>query len=182
MDYELIGGDYSILPNDVLGHIVDSNLHRVGAPQWNAEEVAFAQKLQKTLGPGELPPISSAQTIRKYRVNGQKYSSTDSGDVSWVTPLATLNTATWVPGTPAHSWQATAAGGMGIGIKAAVVAAKTLALSVAELYQSPDEIVAAKAEFNKSRGPNFVYKPLIGNRKPPLDYRKNSSGQVAAAD
>ncbi len=179
MDYELIGGDYSILPNDVLGHIVDRNLHRVGPPQWNAQEVDFAQKLQKTLGPGDLPPISSAQTIRKYRVNGQKYSSTDSGDVSWVTPLATLNTATWVPGTPAHSWQATAADGMGIGVKGAVVAAKTLALTVAELYQSPDEIAAAKAEFNKSRGTNFTYKPLIGDRKPPLDYRKNSSGPVA---
>jgi len=37
---------------------------------------------------------------------------------------------------------------------------------------------AAKAEFNKSRGPDFVYKPLIGDRKPPLDSRKNSSGVV----
>ena len=99
--------------------------------------------------------------------------------MSWVTPLATLNTATWVPGTPAHSWQATAAGGMGIGIKGAVVAAKTLALTVAQLYQSPESIAAAKAEFNKSRGANFVYHPLIGDRKPPLDYRKSGS---AAAD
>jgi aminobenzoyl-glutamate utilization protein B len=178
MDYELISGDYSILPNDVLGRVVDANLRRVGAPQWNAQEIAFAEKLQKTLGPGDLPPISNAQQIRKYRVNGQKYSSTDSGDVSWVTPLATLNTATWVPGTPAHSWQATAAGGMGIGVKGAVVAAKTLALTAAQLYQSPETIAAAKAEFDKSRGPNFTYKPLIGDRKPPLDYRKNASGLV----
>ena len=182
MDYELIGGDYSILPNDVLGRVMDSNLHRVGTPQWNAQEIAFAETLQKTLGPGDLPPVSSAQTIRKYRVNGQKYSSTDSGDVSWVTPLATLNTATWVPGTPAHSWQATAAGGMSIGIKGAVVAAKTLALTAAQLYQSPETIAAAKAEFNRSRGPNFTYKPLIGDRKPPLDYRKNSTAPVVAAD
>ncbi len=182
MDYELIGGDYSILPNDVLGRLVDANLHRVGAPQWNAQEIAFAENLQKTLGPGDLPAISSAQTIRKYRVNGQKFSSTDSGDVSWVTPLATLNTATWVPGTPAHSWQATAAGGMSIGIKGAVVAAKTLALTAAQLYQSPDTIIAAKAEFDKSRGPNFTYKPLIGDRKPPLDYRKNSAGTAVASD
>ena len=87
---------------------------------------------------GEAPAIATAQQIRPYRVNGQKYASTDSGDVSWVTPLATFNTATWVPGTPAHSWQATAADGMGIGIKGAVVAAKTLALTVAQLYQSPE--------------------------------------------
>ena len=40
---------------------------------------------------------------------------------------------------------------------------------------SPETIAAAKAEFAKSRGPNFVYKPLVGVRKPPLDYRKNGS-------
>jgi aminobenzoyl-glutamate utilization protein B len=159
----------------VLGKIMDANLRRVGAPQWTPEEKTFAEKLQKTLGSGDLPPISSAQQIRAYRVNGQKYASTDSGDVSWVTPLVTLNVATWVPGTPAHSWQATATDGMGIGIKGAVVAAKTLALTVAQLYQSPEAIAAAKAEFAKSRGPNFVYKPLVGVRKPPLDYRKNGS-------
>ncbi len=181
MDYELIGGDYSILPNDVLGRVMDSNLRRVGAPAWTPEETAFAEKLRTTLVGDNLPPVSSAKEIQKYRVNGQKYSSTDSGDVSWVTPLATLNTATWVPGTTAHSWQATAASGMGIGVKAAVVAAKTLALTAAQLYQSPETIAAAKAEFEKSRGPNFVYKSLGGSRKPPLDYRKTSSG-VAAVD
>ena len=174
MDFELIGGDYSILPNDTLGKIMDANLRKVGAPQWTPDEKAWAEKLQKTLG-SDVPSIATAQQIRPYRVNGQKYASTDSGDVSWVTPLATLNTATWVPGTPAHSWQATAADGMSIGIKGAVVAAKTLALTVAQLYQSPDSIAAAKAEFNKSRGPNFAYKPLVGVRKPPLDYRKNNS-------
>ena len=118
VDYELIGGDYSILPNDVLGRVVDANLRRVGAPQWTGEEMAFAERLRTTLIGDNLPPLSAAKEIQPYRVNGQKYSSTDSGDVSWVTPLATLNTATWVPGTAAHSWQATATGGMGIGIRA----------------------------------------------------------------
>ena len=68
-----------------------------------------------------------------------------------------------------------AAGGISIGIKGAVVAAKTLALTVAQLTASPELIAAAKAEFDKSRGPGFVYKPLIGDRAPPLDYRKASS-------
>ena len=179
MDYELIGGDYSILPNDALGRVMDSNLRRVGAPQWNAEETAFAEKIRTTFAADNLPPISSAQQIQRYRTYGQKYASTDSGDVSWVTPLATLNTATWVPGTAAHSWQATAASGMGIGIKAAIVSAKTLALTGAQLMQSPDVLAAAKAEFEKARGPNFTYKPLIGDRAPPLDYRKVASATPA---
>jgi aminobenzoyl-glutamate utilization protein B len=174
-DYEMINGDYSILPNDVLGRLMDSNLRRVGAPVWTSEEMAFAERLQKTLPGGALPALTSASEIRSYRFNGQKYASTDSGDVSWVTPLATLNTATWVPGTSAHSWQATAAGGMSIGLKGAIVAAKTLALTVAQISTSPELIAAAKAEFDKSRGPGFVYKSLVGDRAPPLDYRKASS-------
>jgi len=177
-DYELINGTYSTLPNDVLGHVMDSSLRRVGGPIWTPEEMAFAEKLQKTLPGKNLPPLASAKEIRKYQFNAQKYSSTDSGDVSWVTPLATLNTATWVPGTSAHSWQATAAGGMSIGLKGMVVAAKTLALTVAQLYTSPELIAAAKAEFDKSRGPGFVYKSLVGDRLPPLDYRNASTSTV----
>jgi aminobenzoyl-glutamate utilization protein B len=179
MDYELIGGDYSVLPNDVLGRAMDANLRRVGAPTWTPAELAFARKLQKNLPGRNLPPIESASEIRTYRFNGQKYSSTDSGDVSWVTPLATLNTATWVPGTAAHSWQAVAAGGTTIGLKAMVVAAKTLALTGAQLFADPALVAAAKTEFDKSRGPDFVYKPLIGDREPPLNYRNNSSGPDA---
>jgi aminobenzoyl-glutamate utilization protein B len=179
MDYELIGGTYSTLPNDALGRVMDANLHRVGAPVWTPAEMQFAEKLRKNLPGRNLAPLASASEIRKYEYNGQKYSSTDSGDVSWVTPLATLNTATWVPGTAAHSWQAVAAGGTGIGIKAMLVAAKTLALTGAQLLQDPTLIAAAKAEFAKNRGPDFIYKPLIGDRAPPLNYRNNATGPDA---
>jgi aminobenzoyl-glutamate utilization protein B len=179
MDYELINGTYSTLPNDVLGRVVDASLHRVGAPTWTPAERAFAEKLRKNLPGPRLPALASFGEIRKYQFDGQKYSSTDSGDVSWVTPLATLNTATWVPGTAAHSWQAVAAGGTGIGTKAMVVAAKTLALAGAQLFADPALIAAAKAEFDKSRGPDFVYTPLIGDRAPPLNYRNNASGPDA---
>ena len=178
-DYEMISGDYSILPNDVLGRLMDSNLRRVGAPKWTDEEMAFAERLAKTLPGRNLPPLARAGEIDRYQFNTQRYASTDSGNVSWVTPLASLRTATWVPGTAAHSWQATAAGGMSIGLKGAVVAAKTLALTVAQISKSPELIAAAKAEFDKSRGPGFVYKSLIGDRSPPLDYRKASSAGAA---
>ena len=176
MDYELIGGTYSTLPNDTLGRAMDANLRRVGAPKWTADEMSFAEKLRKNLPGKNLPAPASAGEIHPYQYNGQKYSSTDSGDVSWVTPLATLNTATWVPGTAAHSWQAVAAGGTGIGIKAMLVAAKTLALTGAQLFQDPALVAAAKAEFAKSRGADFEYKPLTGDRAPPLNYRNNASG------
>ncbi len=38
-------------------------------------------------------------------LNGEDIRVVDCGDVSWVVPTAGFRTATWVPGTPAHSGQ-----------------------------------------------------------------------------
>jgi aminobenzoyl-glutamate utilization protein B len=97
--------------------------------------------------------------------------STDVGDVSWTVPTVGLRAATWVPGTPAHSWQAVACGGTEIGIKGLMVAAKTMALTAIDLYTNPSLIEKSKEEFNKARGNNFKYKALLGDRKPALNYR-----------
>ena len=40
-----------------------------------------------------------------------------------------------------------------------------------DLFRAPDRIVAARREFEKRRGEKFVYRSLIGDRPPPLDYR-----------
>jgi aminobenzoyl-glutamate utilization protein B len=77
-----------------------------------------------------------------------------------------------VPGTSAHSWQATAAGGTTIGLKGMMVAAKTMALTAIDLLSDPAHVRQARAEFEKARGPNFKYTSRVGDRKPPLDYRK----------
>ena len=86
-------------------------------------------------------------------------------------PTAQLRTATWVPGTAAHSWQAVAADGMTIGAKGMTLAAKTLATSAVELLLDPSIITRANAEFARRRGASFVYKPLLGDRPPALNYR-----------
>ena len=98
--------------------------------------------------------------------------STDVGDLSWLVPTAALRTVTWVPGTSAHTWQAVAAGGTGIGEKGMIVAAKTLALAAAELFEAPDLLAEARAELRRRRGADFRYQPLLGDREPPLDYRR----------
>lgn len=98
--------------------------------------------------------------------------STDVGDISWVVPTASVQIATWVPGTPAHSWQAVAAGGMSIGFKGMHLASKVLATTAVELFGNPALVEEARREFEERRGPDFVYQSLIGDRAPPLDYRK----------
>ena len=74
-------------------------------------------------------------------------------------------------GTPAHSWQAVAAGGTSIGEKGMMVAAKTLALTAMQLMDDAALRSQIKKEFIETRGAEFKYIPLLGDREPALDYR-----------
>jgi aminobenzoyl-glutamate utilization protein B len=46
-----------------------------------------------------------------------------------------------------------------------------MSLAAIELYQDAELRKAARAEFDAARGPKYKYKSLLGDRKPPLDYR-----------
>jgi len=172
VDWEIIGGVYDLLPNETLARVVDSNLRVVGGYTYSETEKTFAEKIQKTFTTTP-PALSSTNTIGEFKiVDGAGFGSTDVGDVSWVVPTTGLSTATWVPGTAAHSWQAVAAGGTTIGDKGMMLAAKTLALSITEVMSNPVLVENAWKEFRNRIGENFKYESLIGDRKPALDYRK----------
>jgi len=57
-------------------------------------------------------------------------------------------------------------------VKGMMVAAKSMALTTLDLFTDPAHIQKAKAEFDAKRGPGFVYKTRLADRKPALDYRK----------
>jgi aminobenzoyl-glutamate utilization protein B len=171
VEVEVVNGVYALLPNETLAKMIDANLRRVGGVTYTAAERAFAEKLGTTLS-GATRDLGEAATIRPF-ARSDIGGSTDVGDVSWVVPNSGFSTATWVPGTPAHSWQAVAAGGMSIGHKGMLVAAKTMAMSVYDLLTNPKLVADARAEFERARGASFTYTPLIGEREPPLDYRVN---------
>ena len=173
MDYEVIHGIYNLMPNEKLARVMHKNLQLVGGVEYNEEETAFANRIAATLPGKKNKAISSAAEVKDFEIIERGTGgSTDVGDVSWVVPTAGLGTATWVPGTSAHTWQAVAAGGMSIGQKGLLVAAKTLALTGIDLFKNPETCDEAKAELERRRGDGFKYEPLLGDREPPLDYRK----------
>ena len=171
MDYELIGGTHELLPNLTLQKLMYDNLSKVGGISYTPDEIVFADKIAKTMG-YDKADIKTAETIQPYNTVGESSGSTDVGDVSFTVPTAGMGSATWVPGTPAHSWQAVAAGGTSIGQKGMMVAAKTLTLTAVDLLANEELVAKAKAEFLERRGSEFVYIPLLGDRPPALDYRK----------
>lgn len=171
MDYEIIHGLYNVMPNETLGKLMHKNLNLVGGFKYAIDEIAFAERIQTTLI-GEKPPLENSNQIEPFEVIERgRGGSTDVGDISWVVPTTGLRTATWVPGTSAHSWQAVAAGGMSIGIRGMMVAAKTIALTGIDLMNNASIIQDGKIELENRVGKNFVYQSLVGDRKPPLDYR-----------
>jgi aminobenzoyl-glutamate utilization protein B len=172
MDYEVIHGLHALLPNEVLARAVYANLQAVGGVEYDAAEREFAESIRATLA-DDAPALETAALVMPFeQPRGSGAGSTDVGDVSWVVPTAGMRAATWVPGTAAHSWQAIAAGGTSIGNKGMVVAAKTLALTAVDLFTDADLRAAAREELEQRVGPDFVYEPLLGDRDPPLDYRK----------
>lgn len=170
MQYEVIHGLYNLLPNEALSEVMYANLKLVGGVKYNAEEEAFAKEIMTTYQ-GDFS-LNDALEIKPYTTAPRTAAgSTDVGDVSWVVPTAGVRTATWAPGTAAHSWQAVAAGGTSIGVKGMMVAAKTITITAMDLYNNPEVIKKAKDELARRQGANFTYTPLLGDRKPPLDYR-----------
>lgn len=171
MSYEIIHGNYSVLPNDTLAKVMHEKLSTVGGVDYDEADEKFADALAKSL-PNGIYNRAQAFEIKPFETGQRGNGSTDVGDVSWTVPTVGLSTATWVPGTVAHTWQAVAAGGTPIGHKGMIVAAKSIALTAVTLFENPATLVKARAEFDLRRGPNFQYEALLGDREPPLDYRR----------
>jgi len=171
-DLQIIGSVYSLLINQTLAKVQQRALERVGGYAYSADERAWATQLRTSL-PASSPPLESTARVASLDFAAPAGGgSTDVGDVSWRVPTVQMTAATWVPGTPAHSWQAVAAGSTSIGAKGMMVAAKTMALTAAELFANPATVAAARAEFDRQRGPEFRYATRVGTQPPPLDYRK----------
>jgi aminobenzoyl-glutamate utilization protein B len=90
------------------------------------------------------------------------------GDVSWVTPTSQISTTCAILGTPGHSWQQVAQGGMSIGHKGLLYAGKVMAAAAIEFMQHPDLVEKARAEFLE-RTKGLVYEsPIPEGLNPPV--------------
>ena len=171
MSYEVMHGNYSLMPNDTLQKIMHENLENRGGIEYTSEEVEYAKTLMKTFIDND-SEIGDQKEVLRYR-STHGYGSTDVGDVSWLVPTAGARIATWVPGTSAHSWQAVASGGMSIGLKGTKLAVGVLADTAKHIYLNPSVVETSKKELSERIGDDFNYIPLLGDREPPLDYREN---------
>ena len=86
-------------------------------------------------------------------------------------PTIGFETATFVPGVVAHTWQAAASAGMSIGQKGMIVAAKALAATGADLFSDRQLVSDAKSDFQRQLKGRAYVSVIPAGQNPPLNYR-----------
>jgi aminobenzoyl-glutamate utilization protein B len=157
-------GDFEMLVNRAGARLLHANLTALGPISYTPEEDAFARKLQASAGVEQKGMSTGVRSLEGQENQG---GSTDVGDVSWNVPTLHVSVATAPAGVPWHAWPVVAAGGMSIGHKGMTLAAKTLATTMADLFDDVAAREAVIAEFReKTKG--FTYKAYIPDGPPPV--------------
>lgn len=166
VDYKitLVSGIYETLVNRSGGEIMQNNLEILGPITYTEEETAFGKAIQKATGKPEVGMDSKIYPLKETEENPGG-GSTDVGDVSWNVPNINLGVTVAPKDTPWHSWAVVACGGMSIGHKGMVYAAKAMGMTMVDLFENPKLVNKVKEEF-KSRKGDEVYKAMIDGPPP----------------
>ncbi len=159
-------GDYEILVNRTGGQLVQNNLETLGDILYTDEEIAFAKAIQRATGKKE-DGIDGKITPLEETEEDPSGGSTDVGDVSWVVPVIRLRATTAPKDTPWHSWPVVACGGMSIGHKGLLHAAKALSMTMVDLYTNPEKRKEVRQEFDERKG-DHQFEAMLAEGPPPL--------------
>ena len=163
----ILQSGYSDMNFNVPGlRLMQANLEWLGPIAYSAEEEQFARTMQRNTGKQERGIMSA---VEKWRdpLPDPPGGSTDVGDVSWTVPTLHFYLATTPRDIPWHAWPVVASGGMSIGHKGMMQAAKALAATAVDLFEDAAAREAIRAEFNtKTKG--FTYTPQIPPGPPPV--------------
>ncbi|WP_433633476.1 amidohydrolase [Halomicrococcus sp. NG-SE-24] len=179
-----ITGCWDYLPNRTVTDVIWETMQEVGDVDYSDDDRAFASDLKDTISREQVTasledvPSEFTEKIRGTSLYDAPIpphaegeaggGSTEVGDVSWITPTGQFRAATWAVGTPAHTWQATAANG-DFGKKGAVYAAKVLGGTAYTLIDNPSIIEQAQEEFDEITGEQSYETPLPAGTEPPFD-------------
>ncbi|GGD40531.1 amidohydrolase [Muriicola marianensis] len=168
VDYKisLISGIYEVLVNRAGGEVMQKNLELLGPITYTDEEMAFGRKIQEETGKPQVGMVSDIPPLKETKENPGG-GSTDVGDVSWNVPNINLGVTVAPKDTPWHSWAVVACGGMSIGHKGMLQAAKALGMTMADLFENPKLVEKIKAEYRDRKG-DEVYEPMIPEGPPPI--------------
>ncbi len=162
----LNSGSYELLVNRTGAKALYKNLELLGPITYTAEEQDFAKKIQIA---SEVPATGMDGAVKPLKDTrpDPDGGSTDVGDVSWIVPEITLLTPSAPPKAPWHSWAVVACGGMSIGHKSMLHAAKGLALTMVDLFENEPLRADIRKEFDERRN-GHKYQSMLPDGPPPI--------------
>ncbi|MDR6267187.1 MULTISPECIES: M20 family metallopeptidase [Rhodobacterales] len=183
MERKVFSGVSNMLPNRPLEEAMQAALEQLGPVPFDAEDRAFAAKIQATLPKGAVESnfavlnytpapdqdISLCDFILPLDRGGEvRAGSTDVGDVSWAVPTVQCWGATWAIGTPFHTWQVVAHGKTPVAHKGMIHAAKLMATTARSLIENPDLLASAKAAHAAHLAKTPYECPIPKETQPPI--------------
>ena len=157
----------NLVLNRTLSHVMHRQLLALGGPAFDSDDVEYARLMQqhaipeeeiesagRSLGQATRFPKPLFDGVLPYDPNSEPNlpASSDVGDVSWVTPTVQCFTTCYAFGTAGHSWQWVSQGKSSIAHKGMLLAAKAMAGTAMELFNSPDVLAQARQELTGRLG------------------------------
>jgi aminobenzoyl-glutamate utilization protein B len=161
--------------------LIQKNIELVGMPAWDDEEQGFAKALQKELGAeqkGMPKEVDKLEAPSGMFVGG---GSSDVGDVTLITPTATITFPGAAPGAIGHHWSNVACFYGSTAWKGLNAGAKAIAASAIDLLTKPGELAKLRKEFEEYSKVH-PYKPFLpADAQPPNDLNKELMDKYRAA-
>ncbi|MBG6202004.1 aminobenzoyl-glutamate utilization protein B [Labrenzia sp. EL_13] len=186
VESRVVSGVSNLIGNRPLEETMQRNMERLGAPEFDDMDRAFAEKIRATLSEDnitvsfrrvgmevdpELALCDFVVPLERQSEGGE--GSTDVGDVSWAVPTVQARVATCAVGTPFHTWQLTAQGKAPAAHKGMTHAAKIIAGTAVDLFED-SEVLQRAIETHRSKLEKERYDcPISKNVSPPLKAMSN---------
>ncbi len=169
VDIQVIAAVHQRHANKGLAEALQKNIDIVGMPEWSEEEQTFAKALQKELGRQETGMSSRVGRLSDRQRTFVGGGSSDVGDVTLITPTATLRFPGQVPGAISHHWSSVACNFGSTAWKGLNAGAKVIAATAIDLMTQPEELQKIRDEF-EAYSKDHPYKAFLPeDAKPPLD-------------
>ncbi len=183
VEYSISKACSNLIPNSTISKQIFENMQNTPQPEYTQEDFDNADQIRDTLDDKDnLGVLNKAfeslsnekqHEMRKFldkplrdfvipRFEGEVSmpGSSDVGDVSWICPTVQFAGMTMASATPGHSWQLVSQGKSDHAHKGMLWAAKVLAGTAIDFFESKGLIDAAKEEHKKRLG-NTSYKSLM---------------------
>jgi aminobenzoyl-glutamate utilization protein B len=176
----ILAGVSNLIVNTPLMDAMQDIWDSMGAPVFDGEDIAFAEKIRATLTPQDIAASWAQERIEPRDIAladfvlpphnevRQMGGSTDVGDVSWVVPTVQAYGATLAIGTQLHTWQVVAQGKSPLAHKGMVSVAKAMAATGLAALESEQLREAAWADLKRRRKGQDYTSPIPASSEPPI--------------